>query len=43
MKYIESREELRKVYSPPGELPLRKEMRRLDPTRGIFLSKARSC
>ncbi len=37
MKYIESREELRKVYPPPGDLPLRKELRRLDAHARKFL------
>ena len=38
MKYIESREELRRVYPAPGDLPLRKELRRLDPHARKFLS-----
>ena len=40
MKYIETHEELRSVYREPGELPLRKEMRRLDPHARNFLSKS---
>jgi PPOX class probable FMN-dependent enzyme len=39
MKYIESREELRAVYREPGDIPLRKEMRRLDAHARHFLSK----
>ena len=40
MKYIETHEELRSVYREPGELPLRKEMRRLDPHARNFLAKS---
>jgi len=40
MKYIESHEDLRKVYRAPGELPLRKEMRRLDAHARHFLNKS---
>jgi PPOX class probable FMN-dependent enzyme len=40
MKFIESRAELRSVYREPGELPLRKEMRRLDAHARHFLSKS---
>ena len=40
MKFIASHDELRAVYRAPGELPLRKEMRRLDPHARNFLSKS---
>ena len=40
MKYIESHEDLRRVYRPPGDLPSRKEMRRLDPHARHFLAKS---
>jgi PPOX class probable FMN-dependent enzyme len=40
MKYIESREELRAVYREPGDVPVRKEMRRLDAYARNFLLKS---
>jgi PPOX class probable FMN-dependent enzyme len=40
MKYIESREELRAVYREPGDVPVRKEMRRLDAHARNFLLKS---
>ena len=40
MKFIATHEELRAVYRAPGELPLRKEMRRLDAHARNFLSKS---
>jgi PPOX class probable FMN-dependent enzyme len=40
MKYIESREELRAVYREPGDIPVRKEMRRLDAHARNFLLKS---
>jgi len=40
MQYIETHDQLRKVYREPGELPLRKEMRRLDAHARHFLAKS---
>jgi PPOX class probable FMN-dependent enzyme len=40
MQFIETREQLRQVYREPGELPLRKEMRRLDAHARAFLAKS---
>ena len=40
MQYIDSRDELRKLYREPGELPLRKELRRLDAHARQFLSRS---
>jgi PPOX class probable FMN-dependent enzyme len=40
MKFIETREQLRTLYRQPGELPLRKEMRRLEAHSRNFLAKS---
>ena len=40
MKFIETRAELRAVYREPGDLPVKKEMRRLDAHARHFLSKS---
>ena len=40
MKCIETRDELRAIYREPGELPIRKEMRRLDAHSRRFLANS---
>ncbi|MBX3531575.1 MAG: pyridoxamine 5'-phosphate oxidase family protein [Rhizobiaceae bacterium] len=40
MKFIETREQLRTLYRQPGELPQRKEMRRLEAHSKNFLAKS---
>jgi PPOX class probable FMN-dependent enzyme len=40
MDFIKTRAELRQVYREPGDVPTRKEMRRLDPHARHFLSKS---
>lgn len=40
MRFIETREQLRTLYRQPGELPLRKEMRRLEAHSRNFLAKS---
>lgn len=37
MKFIESHDELRRIYREPGDIPVRKEMRRLDVHARHFL------
>lgn len=40
MKFIESREELRRHYKEPGDAPVRKELRFLDPHAKSFIAKS---
>jgi len=40
LKFIESREELRRHYKEPGDAPVRKELRFLDPHAKSFIAKS---